>query len=110
MESKYLWEILVPTFDNDGKHFGLSYHQKWDEKVRAIAGGITILKTSKGQWVSREGDLYYDRMIPVRIYCTEPEIDQIIQITIDYYNQLAVMCYRVSDCVKLVHKEDGRNK
>jgi len=101
---KYLWEILVPTFDNDGNHFGLKYHQVWDKKVREISGGLTILKTSKGQWVSREGDLYYDRMIPVRIYCTEPEIDKIIDITMDYYKQIAILCYRISDCVKLVHK------
>jgi len=50
--NKYLWEILIPTFDNDGKHFGLAYHQKWDEKARSISGGLTILKTSKGQWIS----------------------------------------------------------
>lgn len=103
---KYLWEILVPTFDNTGNHFGLAYHQIWDEKVRAISGGLTIMKTSKGQWVSREGDLFLDRMIPVRIFCTEPEIDQIIQITMEYYRQLAVICYRISDYVKFVHKND----
>ena len=103
---KYLWEILVPTFDNEGNHFGLAYHKIWDEKVRTVSGGLTVMKTSKGQWVSREGDLYYDRMIPVRIYCTEPEIDNIIAMTMDYYRQLAVICYRISDLVKLVHKED----
>jgi hypothetical protein len=103
---KYLWEILVPTFDNEGNHFGLSYHQKWDEKVRAVSGGLTVLKTSKGQWVSREGDLYYDRMIPVRIHCTKSEIKGIIEMSMEYYRQLAIICYRISDLVLLVHKED----
>jgi len=100
---KYLWEILVPTFNNEEKHFGLKYHKIWDEKVRNISGGLTVLKTTKGQWII-DDKLFQDRMIPVRIYCTELEIDLIIQITMVYYHQEAILCYRISDLVKLVNK------
>ena len=72
----------------------------WDEKVRAISGGLTVLKPAKGQWIAPCGTLHAERMIPVRIACTESEIEEIMDITIEHYNQDEVMAYRVSDVVK----------
>lgn len=92
-----LWEILVPT-QILGKPIRTRYHRVWDAKVRSIAGGLTILTPTKGQWVNH-GLVHEERMIPVRIACTEEQINQIIDITVSYYKQLAVMAYRVSDCV-----------
>ena len=101
--NKYLWEILVPHHDNAGVSFKVPYHREWDAKVREITGGLTIFKPSKGQWVS--GDrVYFDKMIPVRIYCTEKEIDEIIKITLNHYDQEAVFCMRISDLVKIVKR------
>lgn len=77
------------------------YHRVWDEKVRAITGGLTILTPAKGQWVSPEGELFVERMIPVRIVASREEIEQVIDMTITYYDQLAVLCYKVSDEVIL---------
>tara|TARA_S200002703_G_scaffold149892_1_gene147844 strand:+ start:955 stop:1194 length:240 start_codon:yes stop_codon:yes gene_type:complete len=68
----------------------------WDEKVRSIAGGLTILKPAVGQWVSPDNELFKERMIPVRIMCTREEIKQIIDYTIKYYEQEAVLAYCVS--------------
>lgn len=61
-----LWEILVPTVRNDGKPYRLRYHKVWDDKVRAISGGLTVMPVAKGQWVYKE-ELFTERMIPVRI-------------------------------------------
>jgi hypothetical protein len=100
---KYFWKIFVPVNNNEGIKFSLTYHQEWDKKVRSITGGLTVFKTSKGQFVM--GDVvFHDRMIPVEIYCTESQIDQIIQITMEYYHQEAILCTRVSDLIKLVKK------
>ena len=75
---KYLWEILVPTVRRkDGKPIRTRYHRVWDGKVRAIAGGLTILQPAKGQWVSPSGELFSERMIPVRVACSEEQIDKI---------------------------------
>jgi hypothetical protein len=93
-----LWEILVPTQTNEGKPFRTRFHRVWDERIRSITGGLTVLKPAKGQWVHK-GKLFEERMIPVRIACSEEQINQIIDITLDYYKQLAVMAYRISDCV-----------
>lgn len=45
-------------------------------------------------------------MIPVRIIASREEIDQIVDFTIDYYEQQAVLAYKVSDEVILKHKEE----
>lgn len=92
-----LWEILVPTVRNDGRPFRLRYHRVWDERVKAISGGITIVNPVKGTWISPEGEEFKERMIPVRIMCSREEILQIAEMTKEYYEQLAVMVVKVSD-------------
>lgn len=96
-----LWEILVPTvrMDRPDRYFTTRYHRVWDGKVRAIAGGLTILKPVKGEWVAPDGKIFSERMIPVRIACTEKEIDRIADMTAAYYSQMAVMYYKISDYV-----------
>ena len=106
MEEKSLWELLVPTISNEGKPYRKRFHKVWDEKVRKISGGLTILTPAKGQWISKSGDLFEERMIPVRIICTKEEIEKIIDITIVYYNQLAVLAYKISNEYILKHKND----
>jgi hypothetical protein len=100
-----MWEILVPTISNEGKPFRTRYHKVWDVKVRAIANGLTILSPAKGQWISNEGELFVERMIPVRIICGREEIEKIIDMTMDYYNQLAILAYKISDECILKYRE-----
>lgn len=99
-----LWEILVPTIRNDGRPFRTRYHRVWDAKVRAISGGVTIMPVAKGQWISGEGELFMERMIPVRVIATREQMDAIVDMTIKYYEQLAVLAYKISDEVILKHK------
>ena len=73
--------------------------------VRNIAGGLTIFKISKGQWVGNDSKIFIDKMIPVRIYCTEYQIDKIIEFTMIHYDQEAILAYRISDKVKLVNRK-----
>lgn len=101
-----MWEILVPTVRRvGGKPYTTRYHRVWDAKVRAITGGLTILTPAKGQWVSPDGELFMERMIPVRIMATRPQIDTIIDLTMEYYDQLAVLCSKVADEVILRHRK-----
>jgi len=109
-----LWEILVPTTRRvkiDGVITEVPnrvrYHRVWDAKVREIAGGLTILKPAKGQWLSATGELFDERMIPVRIACTEEQIMQVIDFTLKHYNQLAVMAYELSERVIIKHGTDS---
>lgn len=100
---KTLWEILVPTVRNDGRPFRLRYHRVWDQKVRQISGGLTIMPVARGQWVHKD-ELFTERMIPVRIYATREEMDQIVDLTLKYYDQIAVMAYRIAEEVILKHR------
>lgn len=102
-----LWEILVPTEKRrpigKRRHYTTRYHRVWDAWVRNVAGGLTVFKPSTGQWQSPTGETFIEKMIPVRIACTREQIEEIIDFTARYYDQLAVMCYRVSDLVLLKH-------
>jgi len=99
-----LWEIMVPTMYNDGRFVRTRHHKVWDDKVRAISGGLTIYKPAIGQWLSKDDKLFTERMIPVRIACSEEEINKIIDITMVHYDQLAVMAYIISEKVIIKHK------
>ncbi len=99
--AKTLWEVLVPRFSNEKIEFPIEYHKLWDETVRTIAGGVTILRTAKGQWISPKGVVFTDEMIPVRVYCTEEQIETIMDYTRVHYSQEAVFAYEVSTRVKM---------
>lgn len=94
---KQLWEILVPTIHNDGKPIKTRFHRVWDQKVREISGGLTILNPARGQWISPEGQLFHERMIPVRIACTKNQIIDIMDMTAKYYEQKAIFAAKISD-------------
>ena len=105
---KGMWEILVPTERRlePGKYYTTRYHRVWDGKVRAITGGLTVMSPAKGQWANPQtGELFHERMIPVRIMATREQILQVIDLTLKYYDQLAVLCYKISDEVILKYKD-----
>ncbi len=99
-----LWEIFVPSAFNDGAEVNIEHHRLWDDHVRGIAGGLTILKSAKGVWESPDGTIFREKMIPVRIFCSEVEINEISDFTMQHYDQHAVMAYRVSDHVIIKHR------
>lgn len=100
-----LWEILVPTIRRvGGKPYSTRFHRVWDAKVRELSGGLTIMTPAKGQWVAPDGELFVERMIPVRIIASREAIDRIVDHTLEYYDQLAVLCYKISDEVILRSK------
>ncbi len=103
-DKKIMWEILVPASGKE-QDFLYEHHKKWDEYVKSLAGGLTVLKTGKGEWISPDGTLFRDRVIPVRIMCKKKHIKKIIQFTIEHYNQEAVLAYKVSNKVYLKHRK-----
>jgi hypothetical protein len=107
--NRQLWEVLVPTVRRKtGKPYHTRFHQIWDKKVEEISGGMTLNVPAKGRWIHK-GERIEERMIPVRILCTPEEIDAIVNFTLVYYDQLAVMAYRISDKVILRHREEYGN-
>lgn len=103
------WEIYVPTMtnptqDSPSKPIKTKRHRVWDKKVMGISSGLTILEPVKGKWLNPNKQLFAERMIPVRIIASEDEIKSIIALTMEFYEQEAVLCYMISDTVLLVYK------
>jgi hypothetical protein len=96
-EESFLWEILVPTLRKNGKPYRTRFHRVFDAKVRSLSGGLTIVQPTKGQWVSPEGVVLAERMIPVRFMGTRAQMDEIVDFTLKYYEQQCVMCVKISD-------------
>src|ERR1044072_2571059 len=103
---KKMFTLLVPTERrSDGKPIRTRFHRVWDEKVRAISGGLTILPPVKGQWLSPTHELFKERMIPVSFIATEDEKDQIVAMTAEYYDQLAIHCWEISSNVTMYERK-----
>src|SRR5271157_3315079 len=95
------WEILVPVSWNDGTKIEVEYHRQWDAKVRAISGGLTIMRAIKGQWEFEEL-VFSEKVIPCRVLATSEQMDKIIDITLEHYHdQHTILAYRISSEVKL---------
>lgn len=93
-----MWEVLVPTVGNDGTPFSRRHHRTWDEQVKAIAGGMTLHQPVRGSWIDPGFSTEYtERMIPVRIVCTEQQIIEICKETARMYDQLAVLATLVAE-------------
>ena len=104
---KFVWEILVPASSKEKKWINYQHHKSWDAYVRSVSGGLTIFSGAKGEWESPDGTLYRDRMIPVRIACTKDEIKTIAKFTIKHYAEEAVLYYKVSSKINILHDENN---
>ena len=99
-----IYEILVPTMQGSDP-IELSRHREWDRMVRGISGGLTIFPVGKGIWVNEEGQVFEERMIPVRIMCTVEQMIKIVEMTYKFYEQEAIMYYRISNDVGIYKGE-----
>lgn len=110
-----LWEILVPhrmgnhdlyrhdnSLPKSKRIIPVPYHQIWDEKVRKITGGLTICKSAKGQWVDRDGKLFKEIMIPVKIACSEEQIIEIANMSKEFYQQKAIFVSLISEKTMII--------
>ena len=102
ISERNLYEILVPCQWNDGTPIRTRHHKAWDEKVQAVCGGLTVYQPAKGQW-EHEGEIFAERMIPVRVLATPEDMAKIVDITMVHYEQLAVLCYIVAIAATVVH-------
>ena len=101
--SKFLYEILVPTkYGDTVKPIKTRHHKEWDKRIQRITGGLTILAPGKGKWVYK-GVEYPEKVIPVRVMCSEDDIEMSIELTIQHYRQTAVMYYELSRNVHVVY-------
>lgn len=64
------------------------------------------MRPAIGKWENPDGEVFKDRMIPVRIACTDEQMNEIIRRTLNHYDdQEAVFAYVISEEVKVVYRE-----
>lgn len=108
-QSTPLWEILVPTVSNGGRPFSVRHHRQWDQMVKTIAGGMTLVQPVRGSWIEPTTGLEFtERVIPVRIMCTRKQIVDICKETARFYDQLAVLATLVATETILVTNPHAR--
>lgn len=110
MEILNLYEIFVPVCDNKQNVYDLDFHHEWDKKILKISNGLTILRSQKGSWLSQEGEIYKEEVIPIRIAATHEQILQIMDITAEHYSQKAMFCRHIPGEVYLKKYENLSKK
>lgn len=115
-------ELQAPkTKQNIGKIFSIAASNYWtvdydnsvltftfDNQYITVQGSVylrPVISPIKGQWISQNGELFKERMIPVRIACSREQIDKIADITAKYYDQKAIMYYLISEEVTIKNYE-----
>jgi hypothetical protein len=73
-----------------------------------ITGGLSIYSPIVGIWRSDEsGEVYRDRMIPVRIIATEGQMEDILRVTLRYYpEEEAILYYRITNSVQMRYRSE----
>lgn len=104
-----LWEIFVPTVRSNGKPYKLRFHKVWDQKVKDLVGGLSVLPKIKGYWLSPKQELFVEEMIPIRIMCSEEQIENIVIMSLDYYEQEGIMYYLVTNDVRIKYSKVSEN-
>lgn len=106
IEKRMMYMILVPASRGKKRFSYEGHHKAFDSKVKEICGGITIHRPVKGEWISPDGIIFTDRMIPVMIAVKEErDIEVIANFALNHYDEEAIMYYKVSDDVRILHRE-----
>lgn len=101
MKSLPLWEILIPTANNDGSIFNRIVHEAWEDFAVKLTGGLSQLTPIKGVWTDK-GKTYREEMLPYRVRCDEETIERLVRFAGRHYEQLAMMFYAVSNDCRIV--------
>lgn len=100
-----LFEILIPVASNEGIAFDKDHNEKWADMVLKLAGGLTIFGPVDGYWRSPSGEVFKEQMMPVRIACSQEQIEQIADFSASHYKQQAIMYSLVSTNVIIKNYE-----
>jgi len=99
---KSLYEILIPVVANDGQTFCAEHNECWRKMVRGLCNGLTVFQQVSGEWVSPNGQLFAEQMVPVRVLATANDIKRISDYSAKHYQQEAIMFHKVTDHVSIV--------
>jgi len=95
-----MWEFLLPMINVARHRITFTEYLEWGNEVKKITTGLVLLPFENASWCDSDGVLFKDGMVPVRVTCNKEHVQDIIELTLTYYQQPAIMAYKISDtCV-----------
>ena len=95
-----LWQILIPTMDNEGTPFTPKDYDDFANLVIKEIGvtGLTMLPRGTGYWVGSSKQVQQEPMIPILIGCElYCEVYLTTKLVAEQFKQKAVAYWKVSD-------------
>lgn len=94
-----LWQILIPTMDNEGTPFTPKDYDDFANLVIKEVGvtGLTMLPRGTGYWVGSNKQVQHELTIPILIGCVEHEVQIATRLVAEQFKQKAVTYWKVSD-------------
>lgn len=104
---KKLYEIQIPVAPNlpevficdKNGNFNQEYHDRFLAKVLTVANGYTALPIVEGAWINGSGKTFIEKMIPVRIFCTDENITEIASFAKRHYDQEAIFVVELGTAI-----------
>ncbi len=82
-------------FNKDGTIFNKAHHGTFIRKVLTVAGGYSWLPEIDGAWVNSHCEVVKEKMIPIRVACTDENIKEIASFAKQHYEQEAIFVLEI---------------
>jgi hypothetical protein len=94
-----LWEIFIPKNHNKEMIYGVSHHREWNRKVTKETNVILLSSSSykEKSCPTIEEPFFSEEMLLLRVYCTQEELDRILDITVDHYDRDKIIAFKISE-------------
>lgn len=100
-----LYEILLPLTTNAGQPAGLARNAFMND-CQALAKGYSVLPMISGAWENEEGEIIFDRSIPVRVVAEEKVWAKLVRLAHKHFSdQECLLSFCVSDAPEFTFPE-----
>lgn len=87
------FDVILKTCENNfdrGWIFTTKHHRIFYKFILNLSKGYSVLNELEGVWQNEKGTIYQEKMIPVRIACTDEQIKEIAEFAKAHYEQEAI--------------------
>lgn len=87
------FDVILKTCENNfdrGWLFTAKHHRIFYKFILNLSKGYSVLSELEGVWQNEKGTIYQEKMIPVRIACTDEQIKEIAEFAKTHYEQEAI--------------------
>lgn len=101
-----LYEILLPLTTNAGVHSDLA-REAFLTDCRTLAKGYSVLPMISGAWENEDGEIIFDRSIPVRVAAEEHVWAKLVRLAHKHFSdQECLLSFCVSDAPEFTYPSE----